>query len=130
MHQDDTHDYYKLDSWAKANTKADKIAKDYLQEIINKEPMKYKPMKHDGWNVVLNDKVVTRKCEKNIILHCTKNNIQNYWLRRLLIPAESAQDIDWTTFCKTRKYLSPHQQLFILKHTAGISVTGHNMVRR
>ena len=47
-HQDDTQDYDNLDSWAKANIKADKIAKAYLQEIIDKEPAKYKPTKHDG----------------------------------------------------------------------------------
>ena len=129
-HQDDNQEYDTSDLWAKANIKADQIAKDYLQEIMNKEPIKYKPMQHDGWNVILNNKVVKRKFEKNIILHCTKNNIQQYWLRRFSIPAESAQDIDWTTFQKTRKFLAPHQQLFILKHTEGISATGRNMVRR
>ena len=129
-HQDDDQEYDTLDPWAKANIKADKIAKDYLQEILTKEPITYKPTQHDGCNVTLNDKVITRKFETNIILHCTEHNIQQYWLRRFSIPAESATDIDWTTFQKTRKYLAPHQQLFILKHTAGISATGRNMVRR
>ena len=77
-HQDDTQDYDNLDSWAKANIKEDKFAKACLQEIIDKEPAKYKPTKHDGWNIVLNKKVFTRKFEKNIILYCTKDNIRSY----------------------------------------------------
>ena len=95
-HQDDNKEYDTLDPWAKANIKADKIAKDYLQEIWNKEPIQYKPTQHAGWNVVLNNKVITRKFEKNIILHCTKHNIQQYWLQRFSIPDESARNnIDW-----------------------------------
>ena len=80
-HQDNDKKYNTLDPWAKANIKADQIAKDYLQEIMNKEPIQYKPTKDDGWNVILNDKVVTRKFEKNIILHCTEHNIRRYWRR-------------------------------------------------
>ena len=38
--------------------------------------------------------------------------------------------IDWQVFQKTTTYLSPHQQLFITKHCAGISATGRNMLQR
>ena len=43
---------------------------------------------------------------------------------------QSVDLIDWEVFQKTTKSLSPHQQLFISKHCAGISATGRNMLRR
>ena len=46
------------------------------------------------------------------------------------IQEQAHELIDWDVFQKTTKLLSQTKQLFILKHSAGVSATGRNMVRR
>ena len=62
-HQDDSKSNKELDTWAKANIRADQIMKDHLKNIINTEPPQYKPTKSKGWNIVLKEKVITRSFE-------------------------------------------------------------------
>ena len=78
----------------------------------------------------LNNSILTTKFEKKIISHCTEQNTKHYWYKRMRIPAEAQQYVNWATFKKTSTLLSSHKQLFIMKHSAGIAAIGQNMVRR
>ena len=48
----------------------------------------------------------------------------------MMISEEHCTEVDWKIFMKTMSYLSPPQQLFIMKHCAGISAMGQNMLRK
>ena len=123
-HQDEKKSYGNLDPWEKVNIKANKLAKEHLQTILTTALPPYKPTKSKGWNIQLKEKVITQQVEKNIILHCTEEGTKKYWAQQLSISEETIDTINWITFQETRKYLSSYQQLFIVKHTVGISATG------
>ena len=129
-HQDETKEYKDLTCWEKANIEADKVAKQHLVRVQNQPKQKHNPTKSEGWSVQLNDSIVTTKFEKKIISHCTDGATQQYWYKRMNIPAEAEHYVDWKNFQKTTSLLPSYRQLFIMKHSAGITATGRNMVRR
>ena len=129
-HQDDDKNYEDLDSWAKANVIADKVAKNHLKRIQNKPRQIHHMKESEGWTVALNGSTVTSKFEKKIIAHCTETTAKQYWYKRMGIQEQAQENMDWVVFQKTNKNMSPNKHLFILKHSAGIAATGRNMVRR
>ena len=84
----------------------------------------------EGWKVLINNKILTTNFDTKIIQYCTNTDIRKYWCKRLHIPEAEQDHIDWKTFKKATSYLSNNRNLFILKHSAGMSATCRNMVQR
>ena len=75
-HQDDNLSYNKLDSWAKANVAADKLAEEHMTRIIHQLTPCYKRQQGDRWIVSVGDKIVTQQFDKTLMLHCTETKAQ------------------------------------------------------
>ena len=129
-HQDEKKTYSELTSWEKANVVADEIAKKYWEQIQDKPRTVHQTTSAVGWTIRIKNKVLTTNFEKKIINHCTEQKIKDYWVKRFNIPEEERDNVDWKTFKKIATYTSSARHLFILKHSAGISATGRNMLRR
>ena len=130
-HQDENTEFDQLDCWAKANILADKQAKAHLRRVLGQETRSsIQQFENEGWTIQIGTKRITRRFEKQIIYHCTKKDIKRYWCNRFEINQEYREDIDWNVFVKATKEMTVPQQIFIMKHAAGISATGRNMLRR
>ena len=130
-HQDETSNIEQLDCWAKANILADKQAKAHLRRVLRQDNRSsIQQYENEGWTVQIGEKRITKKFEKQIIYHCTKEAIKQYWCERFAIDRDNWDSIDWKVFVRATKEMSISRRLFITKHAAGISATGRNMLRR
>ena len=127
-HQDDNHSYDQLDSWAKANVMADKLAEDHMQRILDQMTPRYQRRKEDGWIICTAGNIATQHFDSALTLHYTKHSAQENWCNRMNSLPADREAVDWDIFMKTTTQLLPHQQLFITKHCAGISATGEQTI--
>ena len=67
-----------------------------------------------------------KKFEHSIKLHCSTQQIQQYWCKQFLIDDTICSNVDWQIFGKANDLLTASKWLFITKHATGISVTGRN----
>jgi hypothetical protein len=127
-HQDSNENAV-LDDWAIANIDMDRRAKEYCLELIRQEssPTIADRMEGEGWRVLLNGVNIASKLGQTIYEDIYKDDCIEYWRDKGRLGVTPRDDVDWASYRKAVKKLTPMKQIWTTKHYSGWEGTGTRM---
>ncbi len=128
-HQDKNKKYEDLDEWGKANVRADRLAKEFMDR--HPDRIQGTDIPGVGWPIYVRGHKIVAYASRDIYFHCTECDIKRYWANKADIDVEGEFDDDtieasiaWECLSKYSKMIPGYKRRWITKHMAHISATG------